>query len=83
MSYSVRRKTFNSVHIIQEGKDNSKGTEIVLEPVAKDHLYLWMGEQGKFYDEDDEYFQSINLTYQDAQLLLDTLQQVLKQIKDI
>ena len=83
MSYSVRRKVVNTMHIIQQGNNGTIGTEIVLEPIEKDCLHLWIGNEGEFYENDNVYCQSINLTYQDAELLLHTLQEAMKQVKDI
>jgi hypothetical protein len=83
MGYSIKRKFVNTVHIIQETSNSSKGTEIIFQPVEKDCLHLWIGNEGEYYEENNVDFQAINLTYQDAELLVHTLQEVMKQIKDI
>jgi len=83
MSYSIKRKYASTMHIIQEGVNDSKGTEIVLEPIEKDFLHLWIGNEGEYYEKDNVEFQFMSLTYQDAELLVDTLQEAMKKIKNI
>ncbi len=84
MSYSVKMKYRNSAHLVQSGEDGKPGTELVLETLGKDRLYLWLGSEGDYDDEPTSFdWSAICLTYQDAELLMYTLQEKLKEIKDI
>lgn len=84
MSYSVKMKYQNSAHYIQSGRDGEVGTELVLETLGKDRLYLWLGAEGEYNEEPSSLdWAAMVLTYQDIELLVHVLQNKMKEIKDI
>ncbi len=81
MSYTVKKSELQLFRLIQE----ESNTEIVIQPVEKDSAILSICSVGSYFHGDEVcgFPNSMQLSYQDLELLVHDLQVVLKMIKDI